>query len=687
MIYRFKPYHPTPLLTNHLNMGGRSPDGETIDVASKYFVRNGKPWIGIMGEYHFSRGDCREWRRELAKMKAGGITVVASYLFWIHHEEIEGEFNFTGNNDLHAFVEACHEIGLDVFLRIGPWAHGECRNGGFPDWLYQKAPVQRQNDPTYLFYVRRFYEKVYEQVQDQLYSKGGNIIGMQIENELVLQYEHLGTLKQIAKEIGYDVPIYTVTGWGYDGGTRFPPDEFVPVFGGYCEGPWFEHKKKLPPSTHSFFISMRNDGDIGADLLADTAGAAGRWRIPYKRYPFATCEMGGGIQVTHHRRPIIKPMDIYSLSLVAFGCGNNLIGYYMFHGGTNPIGKLSTMQETKETGYPNDYAVLSYDFQAPLSEFGEVRGQYRLLNMLHLFAQDFGDVIAPMETVEATDTIDRYDTTSLRYAMRTDGNSGFVFVNHYQRLTNLADLHDIVLDTDTVQFPPIDVCGDISFFMPFHMDLCGTTLRYATAQPLCRVGDTFFFAEIAGIQPQFCLNDGTVLQPTPGLDSAVSVGNATIVVLTAEQATYARKLSGKLYIGDDCDLYEMDGQLTTVAGGDFSYHLWSGTAFEPHSLQAAFTPARLTAEPTNEPFEPPYLRELTMNGHRARTWKTLSVTSADGFVEIPDACDVAQIYADGKMVADNYYIGVPWRVPTKLLYGKECYLVMSEMKDDFYREF
>ena len=100
MIYRFKPYEPTPLLTNHLKLGGCAPTGEAIEVTSKYFTKNGVPWIGVMGEYHFSRYDCRQWRKELAKMKAGGITIVSSYHFWIHHEEIEGEFDFTGNNDL-----------------------------------------------------------------------------------------------------------------------------------------------------------------------------------------------------------------------------------------------------------------------------------------------------------------------------------------------------------------------------------------------------------------------------------------------------------------------------------------------------------------------------------------------------------------------------------------------------------
>lgn len=686
MVYTFQTYQSSPLLTGHLKMGGSSPSGETIDVTNRYFVRNGSPWIGVMGEYHFSRCDYRQWRCELAKMKAGGITVVSSYVFWIHHEEQEGQFDFTGNNDLRAFVEACHDMELDVFLRIGPWVHGECRNGGFPDWLYQKTPVQRQNDPVYLAYVRRFYEKIYEQIQDLQFANGGNIIGIQIENELVDQCEHLGTLKQMALEIGYDVPIYTVTGWGYDGGTCFPLDEFVPVFAGYCEGPWFQHTEPLPPSVHSFFIPMRNDCAIGADLLVNVTGETTGWYIPYERYPFATCELGGGLHPTHHRRPIIRSMDIYSPAVVKFGCGNNLMGYYMFHGGTNPIGQASTLQETKETGYPNDYAILSYDFQAPLSEFGEVRGQYRLLNMLHLFAQDFGTVIAPMETVEAATPVDREDVASLRYAMRTDGNGGFVFVNHYQRLTTMPDVRDVVFDTGVVRFPSIDVCGDVSFFMPFNMNLGGHLLRYATAQPLCRVGDTFFFVEIPGIKAQFAFADDTVLIPSSGL-TAVDLGDIQLVVLTMEQASYARRLSGKLYVGDDCDLYEFEGQVNAVAGGDFTYSVWNGTVFETREKHVAFDQAILAAEFVEEPFEPPYLRELMMNGERARTWKKLSVSTADGFIEIPDACDVSQIYADGRLIADNYYIGVPWRVPAELLYGKECYLVMSEMKDDFYREF
>ena len=677
----FKPYEPAPLREGHLPMGD-----ETFGVTNKYFTKNGKPWIGVMGEFHFSRYDRREWRRELAKMKAGGVTVVSTYIFWIHHEEEEGVFDFTGNNDLRGFVKACKAEGLYVFLRIGPWAHGECRNGGFPDWLYEKTPAQRQDNKPYLACVRRFYEQIYAQVEGLFIGCGGNIIGVQIENELTNQPEHLATLKRMAREIGFDVPLWTVTGWDGDGGARFPTEEFVPVFGGYCEGPWFGHREELPPSVHSFFIPTRNDATIGADLQVDPVGKATGWRIPYELYPFATCELGGGIQVTHHRRPLIKPMDIYSISLVKLGCGNNLPGYYMFHGGTNPIGKFSTMQETKETGYPNDYSVLSYDFQAPLSEYGEVRGQYRQLNQLHLFVQDFGEVLAPMDAVMAANPVAREDISSLRYAMRTNGTGGFVFVNHYQRLRTMPDVNNVVLDTGAVQFPPICVRGEVSFFLPFNLQLGEETLRWATAQPLCREGDTVFFTAVEGIEPQFCFADGTVLDVTPGL-APVRHGRLQLVVLTPEQALYARRVAGKFCVGEGCDLYEYNGALCAAAPGSFAYHLWNGESFARHEVQLPFEPAVLTEEPVEEPFTLPYLRELTMNGDRKRTWKKLSVSTPEGFVEITDSYDVAQIYADGELAADNFYYGRPWRVPAALLYGKKCYLVMAELKDDFYREF
>ena len=670
MIYKFKEFKDEPLLINHLNMGGKNPKGEEINVTSRYFTRNGKPWIGVMGEFHFSRYSRENWHRELAKMKAGGITIVSTYLFWIYHEEIEGEMDFGGDNDIRAFIEECKDVGLDVVIRIGPWAHGECRNGGFPDWLLKKDYKLRDNNEEYLAVVKKWYQSIYNEVKGLFYKDGGNIIAVQIENEFVDNAEHLAKLKEIAVECGFIAPIYTVTGWNSASGAKIPVDEVVPVFGGYCEAPWENHMNRLSPSPHYFFNRMRNDSAIGTDLIAKTKSDG--WQLPYERYPFATCELGGGIEVTHHRRPIIKPMDIYAVSLVKLGDGNNLVGYYMYHGGTNKIGELSTFNETKATGYPNDYPILSYDFQAPLSEYGEVREQYGLLNMLHMFVNDFGEEFAPMIAVDSANSVEADDTNSLRYGMRTNGKSGFVFVNHYQRLTELADIENAVISAGNVEFPPIDVKGEVSFFMPFNMKMGDSVLEYATAQPLCKCDDTYFFAEIPNIKAEY----------------KFSKGSANIVTVPFENAKYMRKLNGTVYIGGGCNLYEENGQIHSVEDGEYICQKWNGSEFE--TLKIGQSAKQSNVEITgveNAPFEPKYKEELCIGGERELTWKKINVDGGYGFAEIDYVGDVAQIYADGELVADDYYYGETWRVPCKLLYGKECYMVISEMKDDFYKEF
>lgn len=685
MIYKFKPYEKTELVRNHLNMGGANPQGEQIDVTNLYFERGGKPWLAVMGEYHFSRASRYDWARELGKMKAGGINIVATYLFWIYHEEIEGEFDFSLDRDIRAFVEECGRAGLDVLIRIGPWAHGECRNGGLPDWILKKPYEVRDNNEEYMSKARIWYEKIYEQLRGLFYKDGGNIIGVQLENELVDNAPHLEALKKLAVEIGYDVPLYTVTGWNSAAGAQIPVDEVVPVFGGYCEAPWENHMNRLEPSLNYFFNKMRNDSAIGTDLIEQKSENG--WQLPYERYPFATCELGGGIQVTHHRRPIIKPMDIYALSLVKLGSGNNLIGYYMYHGGTNKIGKLSTLNESKATGYPNDYPILSYDFQAPLSEYGEVREQYGLLNMLHMFAADFGDIIAPMEAVDAEHTVERNDVSSLRYVMRTDGKSGFVFVSHYQRLDRLENVKNAVIDTGSVKFPEIDVCAQTCFFMPFNMRVGSIALEYALSQPLCCDGNTYFFAEIDGIKPEYKFTDGSVFNPEAGLNSAFEYGDVKIVTLTWKQAQYLRKLSCKIYLGHECNLYEFNGEITAAENGDFSYCEWNGKEWEEKTVKRAFRQAAVTLEPAEEPFAPPYGEELNIGGERECSWYKVTADGDEGFAEISYTGDTAQLYADGELAADDYFYGKPWRIPAKLIYGKECYIAVSEMKNDFYKEF
>ena len=367
----------------------------------------------------------------------------------------------------------------------------------------------------------------------------------------------------------------------------------------------------------------------------------------------------------------------------------------MYHGGTNKIGKYSTFQESRETGYPNDYPILSYDFQAPLSEYGEVRGQYGLLNLLHLFLQDFGEEFACLIPVEQKDAVARDDVSSLRYSMRTDGAGGFVFVNHYQRLTDLEDVRDVVIDTGTVKFPAIDVKGPVSFFFPFMMKMGSgentAVLKYATTQPICHVGDSYFFAAIPGIPAEYCFEKYGNVKVTPSREPVVIGDGIRIVTLELGTARFLRRLTvGRvtgLYLGKDCNLYSLDGEIRSVESGTHGYCRWTGQEFRPSVVEE---PEEDVSFSIRDASEVPELRlydyEMKIGGERSLKYKEITVTGTVGYVTIEEDYDVAQIYADGELVADDFWLGRPWRVPVKLLSGKKCYLVMSERREDFYSE-
>ena len=123
--------------------------------------------------------------------------------------------------------------------------------------------------------------------------------------------------------------------------------------------------------------------NIGSDLLA-IAENPGRNEPSDSAFPFLSCELGGGNQSTYHRRPRITSKDIEALAVCKLGSGLNLLGYYMYAGGLNPVGK-TTMQESRATGYPNDCPVLSYDFQAPIGDMGRLRESWFRLAQIHRF--------------------------------------------------------------------------------------------------------------------------------------------------------------------------------------------------------------------------------------------------------------------------------------------------------------
>lgn len=514
---------PKPPLTDGFKMGdSRRPDGSSLTLDSDSLILNGKRWMPAMGEFQYSRYPETEWREELLKMKAGGIDIVSTYVFWIHHEEVEGQFDWSGRRDLRRYVQLCGELGLKMIVRCGPWDHGEVRNGGFPDWLLAKGWKTRTDDTNYLAKVRILYGQIAEQLSGLLWKDGGPVIGIQLENEYSGPAQHLLTLKRLAQEAGLDVPLYTRTGWpGL--GSPMPFGEIVPLYGVYAEGFWDRELTPMPGKIYwaGFqFSGLRTEGAFGTDMPGERTGRDGSdlWK-----YPYLSCEIGGGMMSSYHRRILVNPLDSETTTLVKLGSGGASTGYYMYHGGENPDGRLSTLMESQATGMWNDMPVKNYDFQTAIGQYGQIRPQYHLLRRLHLFMHEWGSQLAAMPaTMPDVRPHDRNDIDTLRWSVRSDGRSGFVFVNNYQRLQDMGCKEDIrftiKLPTNALTFPQTTVTAPANdcFIWPFNLDLGhGVTLAWATAQPVTAVDDgktrTVFFAATRNMPPEFAFDKGSLV--------------------------------------------------------------------------------------------------------------------------------------------------------------------------------
>ncbi|MFE2943062.1 beta-galactosidase [Streptomyces sp. NPDC059255] len=597
--------------TGHLRMG--SPDGVPAPLVpdSRRILRGRVPWLPVMAEFHFSRYPAAEWREELLKIRAGGVDTVATYLFWNQHEETRGTFRFDDGLDVRRFVLLCAGLGLSVAVRVGPWSHGECRGGGFPDWLDGAGCVPRTDDPAYLALVERYFARIGHELRGLSYDEGGPVVAVQIENELYDAPGHLATLRRVAAAAGIAAPLWTATGWD---AADLPRDVLLPVYGGYPEAFWLPAHDGWAREMrrHYVFTPVRDDPNIGADLRP--AVRAGHGVPDDGRYPYITCELGSGMAVAYHRRPLVRTADVSALALAKLGSGSVWQGYYLYHGCSQRLDLALPNQESHATGYPNDLPSVSYDFQAPLGEYGQVRPSFHALRAQHLLIQDSGARLAdmPLRLPDVTPAgLD--DRSTLRWAVRSSGTQGFLFVNNHQPHEPLPDHREVrfwvELDGHARQLPatPVTVPGGAHFVWPLGYEAGpGVRLDWVSAQPLTRLEidgvPTAVFAATAGITPQFPLPAGAVVSgpartagrdgaavvevTAPGTDAAVTVtgpaGPVRLLFLTEEQGRRLQRVriwgAERLVLCDDAVLAD---------GGELRVH----TEAETVSLSLAPAPA------------------------------------------------------------------------------------------------
>ena len=659
------------------DFSGASPNGDALSFNNYYLEKNGKPFVAVSGEFHYSRMDFRRWEDELIKMRLGGVNIVSTYLFWNHIEEEEGSFDFTGSKDLRKFVTLCAKHGLYVILRVGPFDHGEVRNGGLPDWLYGKPFEVRTTNDAFLAYVHRLYGKIGEQVRGLFFKDGGPVIGVQLDNE----YMHSSTpwemttgisdewvspgtegeayilaLREIALSCGLIPAFFTGTAWG---GAAYSP-KVMPLWGGYAYRPWifYSHKGEHPATEEYIYEDYHHNGVTCADDFTPAYEPETR--------PYACCEMGAGMMCCYYYRFIYPYRSVDALANIKLGSGCNFIGYYMFQGGTNPMGKNGA--------YMNEAQVpkRSYDYQAALGEFGQVRESYRRLKAIHYFLASFGDRLAPLETVlpEGASQIDPRDLYTLRFAVRADGKRGFLFLNNFQDHRAMPEKkhEEIVLHTaDEDLLFDVSIASEENAILPFNFDLDGILLKQANAQPVLRtvIGGraTYVFMIPDGMDGSFRFEEGTDIKGGKDFFTVRKNGKEIdVLAISREMANRMYLLNnGGLLFTDAALLEDEQGALrleTTQAENTvYTYPadlLGASTRKENNGCFGAYqinTRAReipVTAEPVA-----PHRWVLKMPEDALTGLK-------DARLQIDYRGDIGMLFLGNEMVSDNFCNGDTW---------------------------
>ena len=620
--------------------------GKPVTWDAKSLIIDGHRVCPVMGEIHYSRVPQDEWQREVRKMREGGVTIIATYIFWNHIEEQEGIFRWDGQRNLRRFLEICQQEQMPVVLRLGPFCHGEVRNGGIPDWMFAKGCKLREANSVFLGFAERLYRQIFTQVQGLQWKDGGPVVAAQFDNEYRGRGEYLMALKQIAQKIGFDLPFYTRTGWP-ELRTPVPYGEMLPLYGDYADGFW---DKDITEGCGNYykafnFKAYRSSTAIATDQFdySQTQPSA----ISPQTYPYFTCELGGGMATAYHRRPYVYPEDAYSMALVKLGSGSNLLGYYMYHGGTNPEGVLHTLNEvqTSPGTANNDLPVCTYDFQAPLGEFGQPYPQYYMLRPLHLFMQDFGETLAPMEAqFPAPQDMKRGQDDVLRWSVRSQGDSGFIFVNNYERFQQLTAKRQ-QLTACGVTLPRLTVPSGTMAIFP--VNICG--IRYATAQLVARRDGRLYMMQIPGIPTTIVLQSGKTLKNVKAKGTERPIyGN--ICLLTREQAERLF-LREKETVNSEQLIVKSEkvkdaGPLRTIKKGK----------------------AKVAEAPTEQDWNHAAVYRIALPVAEANSTLFTSEAPHSPLLSINYRGDCARLYADGKLIADNFYYGRPflyglWRLP------------------------
>lgn len=315
----------------------------------------GRPFCLLAGCVHYFRWPRAEWRPLLEQARWAGLNTIDTVIPWNRHEPQPGQLDFADEADLGAFLDLCHELNLKAIVRPGPYICAEWENGGLPAWLSAADGIRlRVDDPRYLMAIERWFDTLMALIAPRQYPHGPVIL-CQIENEhwasgVYGHDNHQQSLAAAASARGITVPQYTCVG----------------ALPGWPE--------------------FRNGWSGIAEKLIQT-------RALWPENPLIVSELWSGWfdswGASRQTRKAAAKLDLTLHQLTAVGAAG--LSHWMWAGGTN-FGHWGG----RTVGGDLVFMTASYDYDAPISEYGELRTKALVARRHHLFLGSLGAQLAPV---------------------------------------------------------------------------------------------------------------------------------------------------------------------------------------------------------------------------------------------------------------------------------------------------
>lgn len=350
--------------------------GGTFTVGDKTFLLNGKPFVVKAAELHYPRIPRPYWEHRIKMCKALGMNTVCLYVFWNIHEQQEGKFDFTGNNDVAEFCRLAQRNGLYVIVRPGPYVCAEWEMGGLPWWLLKKKDIRlREPDPYFMERVKLFERKVGEQLASLTIQNGGPIIMVQVENEYGSYGEnkaYVSAIRDIVRQSGFD----KVTLFQCDWASNF-------------------EKNGLDDLVWTMNFGTGADIDQQFRRLGELRPNAPQMCSEFWSGWF---DKWGARHETRPAKAMVEGID----EMLSKGISFSL---YMTHGGTS----FGHWAGANSPGFAPD--VTSYDYDAPINEYGQATPKYWELRRTMEKYNDGGKLPAPPKAPMPVITIPKFVLT------------------------------------------------------------------------------------------------------------------------------------------------------------------------------------------------------------------------------------------------------------------------------------